>query len=106
MIRLSSNKTFISTCLLLVLASGIMVQIAGQSTISVSVCLDVGNERLEVLINNEPFCIILSELPVGADGDDSILLTGDVYEGTCDDPGNLIGPFTATMTGVPGRHGR
>ncbi|MFC1505482.1 hypothetical protein ACFLQ6_00265 [Thermoproteota archaeon] len=86
----------------MVLASGIMEQIAGQSTISVSVCLDVGNERLEVLINNEPFCIIFSELPVGADGDVSILLTGDVYEGTCDDLGNLIGTFTGTLTGFSG----
>jgi hypothetical protein len=105
MIRLSSKKILISTCLLLVLATGVMTQIAGQSTISVSICLDLENERLEVLINNEPFCIVLSELPVGADGDVLIVLTGDVYEGTCDDPGNLIGPFTGTVTGFEGVSG-
>jgi hypothetical protein len=102
MIKSSSRKILLSTCFLLVLASGIMVQIAGQSTISVTVCLDVGNQRLEVLINNEPFCIILTELPNGVDGDNSLLLTGDVYEGKCDDPGNLIGTFTGTLTGEGG----
>jgi hypothetical protein len=102
MIRSSSKKILFSTSILLILASGIMVQIAGQSTISVSICLDVENQRIEVLINNEPFCIVLSELPAGADGDVMILLTGDVYEGTCDDPGNMIGPFTGTLTGFQG----
>jgi hypothetical protein len=55
-----------------------------------------------VLINDKPFCIILSELPADPDGGESLQLIGDVYEGTCGDLGNLIGTFTGTMTGEEG----
>jgi len=98
MIRLSSKKILISTCLLIVLTTIMMTQIAGQSTLTVTVCLDLEFERIYVLINDEPFCILLSELPDGIDGDDSLQLTGDVYEGTCDDLGNLIGTFEGELT--------
>ena len=95
MIRLSSKKILISTCLVLALVSGIMMQIVGQSTLSVTVCSDLEFDRFEVLINGEPFCILLSEAPVGIDG--SVQLNGEVFEGTCHDPGNLIGTFTGTL---------
>ena len=98
MIRLSSKKILISTCLVLVLASGIMMQIAGQSTLSVTVCFDLEFGRLEVLINGEPFCIVLSETPFGTDGGIPLQLNGEVFEGTCHDSGNLIGTFTGTLT--------
>jgi hypothetical protein len=105
MIRLSSRKILISTCLLLVLTTVMMTQIAGQSTLAVTVCLDLEFERIYVLINDEPFCILLSDLPDGLNGDDSLQLTGEVYEGTCDDPGNLIGTFTGELTSESGSMG-
>jgi hypothetical protein len=74
------------------------MQITGQSTVSVTLCFDFEFGRLEVLINGEPFCILLSDLPDGVDGDDSLQLTGEVYEGKCDDIGNLIGAFTGELT--------
>lgn len=74
------------------------MQIDAQSTLSVSVCFDLEFGRLEVLINGEPFCIVLSEAPVGIDGSVSLPLIGEVYEGTCHDPGNMIGTFTGTLT--------
>ena len=95
---LASKKILISICLLLALATGVIVQITGQSTVSVSVCLDVELGRLEVLINGEPFCILLDDVPVGINGDDSLHLTGEVYEGTCHDPGNMIGTFAGILT--------
>jgi hypothetical protein len=79
-----------------------MMQITGQSTLSVTVCLDLEGPGLQVLINDKPFCIILSELPADPDGGESLQLIGDVYEGTCGDLGNLIGTFTGTMTGEEG----
>ena len=95
---LASKKILVSVCLILALATGVIVQIAGQSTVSVAVCLDLELGRLEVLINGEPFCILLDEAPVGVDGADSLPLTGEVYEGTCHDPGNMIGTFAGTLT--------
>jgi hypothetical protein len=108
MTRLSSKKIMISTCLMLVLASGIIMQIAGQSTYAVTVCFDVSDGlRLELLINDKPFCINLTsfETPTASptpNEESTIVLTGDVYEGTCDDTGSLFGTFTGTLTLING----
>jgi hypothetical protein len=108
MIRLSSKKILLSTCLMLVMASGITMQIAGQSTYSVTVCLDVSERpRLELLINDKPFCVNLSGSgpptpSPGPNGELTFLLTGDVYEGTCNDTGNMFGTFTGTLTLING----
>jgi hypothetical protein len=110
MIRLSSKKIMISTCLMLVLASGIIIQIAGQSTYSVTVCLDVTEgPRLELLINDKPFCVDLSsfEAPTPSlsptpNDESTIMLTGDVYEGKCNDAGSLFGTFTGTLKLING----
>ena len=95
MMRPSSRKILLSACFLLVLASGIMTQIAGQSTVSIAICLDIGSSELEILINDGPFCILLSEFTGDAN---TLQMAGDAYEGTCDSPGNLIGPFTGSLS--------
>jgi hypothetical protein len=101
---LSSKQILVSTCLLLVLASGITMQIVGKpdfpSPISVTVCMEMeGPGNLAVLINEVPFCIVLTE-PLG-DGVASALgiqLVGDVYVGPCDDLGDMIGTFTGSLS--------
>jgi hypothetical protein len=107
----ASKQVLLSICLLLVLASDVIMQINAQSTGSVTVCFDLENSRLHVLINDVPFCIHLSEtLSLSAlsdqinstrattDGRYSFPLIGDVYKGTCDDLGNKNGTLSGALT--------
>lgn len=117
MLRLLANmirihkRGLVSACLLLVLASGAITQIIGQLTLSVAVCMDLEGGSLQVLVNDVPYCIHLSEeslttararvtgkaLP-SAGNPMTMPLIGDVYKGACDDPGSLFGHLTGTLT--------
>jgi hypothetical protein len=109
MIRIH-KRALVSTCLLLVLASGAIMQIIGQLTLSVAVCIDLEGGTLQVLVNDVPYCILLDEGPLtaararvtskalpSAGNPETFPLIGDVYQGACDDPGSMFGHLTGTL---------
>jgi hypothetical protein len=104
-IQLSPKHVLLSACLLLVLASGVVAQIAAQQT-TWAITLGFSETGfLVLLVNGMPYCIPLTSglassvqqnQPLGQ----PIPLDGlNVYEGTCDPPlGPLVGPITGTLT--------
>jgi hypothetical protein len=96
-IKLSPKHILLSVCLLLVmLASGIMVQIAAQPTTwTIRLGIDVTTNDLHLSVNGMGFCI--PNLPF-VDEPGVIPLDGlMVYEGTCKS-GLLVGSVTGTLT--------
>jgi len=104
---LTLARALVSTCLLLVLVSGVMTQIAGQLTLSIDLCLDTNNSIIHVLINDAAYCTYITDPPDPHFLTDSLLsildkggsmqLMGDTFEGA-DNLGNKIGKFAGKLT--------
>jgi hypothetical protein len=107
---LTLARALVATCLLLVLVSGVMTQIAGQFTLSIALFLDTNNSIIHVLIDDKPYCTYITDPPSPSfltkslltilDKGGSMQLMGDTFEGA-DNLGNKIGKFAGKLTFEP-----